>query len=48
MSNHNDKYVKFNDPIKLAQYLSELARQCVEYKVTEETDGSYSVIIIGF
>lgn len=46
--NNNDKYVNFMCPINLAKYLAELTKQVVEYKVIKETDGSFSVIIVGF
>lgn len=44
----NDKFVNIKDPVNLAQYLSELTKQCVNYKVIKETDGSWSVVITGF
>ena len=46
--NNNDKYVNFMCPINLAKYLAELTKQVVEYRVIKETDGSFSVIIVGF
>lgn len=43
-----NQYVNFKSPIELAQYLSELTKQCVTYIITKEIDGSHSVLITGF